>query len=63
MNTKWDTMPCLRKQNENTDMGRYGTENFLSIAKMQTGKFDWSKRFMSNRHQRAGRIDSEPMNL
>ncbi len=59
-----DTLPYLRKQNEVEDTGRYGTEKLPSLLpEVQTGKFDCSKEFANNRHQRARRIAAEPMNL
>lgn len=36
-----DTLPCLRKQDEGTDTGRYGIEKLSSLLpEVQAGKFD-----------------------
>ena len=59
-----DTLSNLRQQDSRQNTGRYGAEKLSALLpQMQTGVFDRSKGFTNNGHQRASRIDAEPMNL
>ena len=57
-----DILPYLPKQDAQSNPRGHGSCKFSSVlSKVQTGKFDRSAQFTYNTHQRAGRIDAEPM--
>ncbi len=58
-----DILPYLPKQDAQSNPRGYGSCKFSSVlSKVQTGKPDKGQKIKCYDHQRAGRIDAEPMN-
>ena len=54
-----DTLPCLRKQNEVADTGRYEAEKLSPLLpEVQAGNADKSGEFESYRYKEAGNLIS-----